>query len=39
MVGLSFDAKDNIVADYTNDLEEVKRDVATFYYSETMWNS
>jgi hypothetical protein len=39
LVGLSFDAKDNIVADYTKDLEEVKRDVAAFYYSETMWNS
>jgi hypothetical protein len=28
LIGLSFDAKDNIVVDYTKDLEEVKRDVA-----------
>jgi hypothetical protein len=39
LIGLSFDTKDNIVVDYTKDLEEVKRDVAAFYYSQTVWES
>jgi hypothetical protein len=39
LIGISFDARDNIVVDYTKNLEEVKRDVAVFYYSETVWDS
>jgi hypothetical protein len=39
LIGLSFDAKDNFVVDYAKDLEEVKRDVAVFNYSETAWQA
>jgi len=39
LIGLSFDAKDNFIVDYTKDLEEVKRDVVAFNYSKQAWEA